>query len=331
MTLIVDNESKFNEWKQKVASQTVTRDDRNVDLKPGTTFRGRLLYTENPDTNRTNPFIERWVHNIRKDDRYFYVVCPKTTGKSTKTCPICQNNRKLWDSAAKGSQTDKKLYDLHKTRLHGKALIFVINDPVHPEYNGHVKFLRYGKTERKFFNREIYGVVDEFDREKEKKINDEVDVAAELDNVGFDAFRIKGGFDLIITTTKKGQYNDYEYKFARKASDIEISAEQLNKEIEELKFDDETLSSTSQELDEYYKNHVLDMGTISEVETETKSEIQETKNLVDEILGDEDLEYEKKDDVSLTDKKKEEVKTEPPKEVLSEEDEIDKILNDVKL
>lgn len=256
MGLMINTE-KFDTYRKKLEEsqkQTSSFNAENyIDFKPGNTFKFRLIYFENPDSSREGPFIEKWVHSVKEENKWFGITCPTTQFPKTgfEKCPICTNNSKLWASELK---TDKALYDKFKRRFNGYALVYVVNDPVKPTNNNHVKIMRFGITIHNWLNKEIFGIISSKKRKNDEAVAEEVDT----EPVGFDAFKLKDGYDLFITVTEKGEYNDYDCKFSRKATSIETDEAALEAEIKALNFDRELTSSTPEEISSFFNRFVLD-------------------------------------------------------------------------
>ena len=270
---LIENEALFENFKTKKQDNETKKnekggllsDERFVKFETGNSFKFRLVYYDNTDTptKREGPFVERFTHGCPDaNGDWQSVVCPTTFFPKSgfKKCPMCEQSSKFY-RAWKDSEsaTDKELYYQHRRRFSGFAIVYVINDPVNPENNGHCKLIRFGKRIRKFLNKNIFGVI-------EKTYGQEVEKEDPVDNdelVGFDAFRFgEAGVNFLIdvttVSTDNGDFNNYDCNFSRKPSSIEVDAATIEAEIKELNFDD-LLSETSEEgLLKHYQQFVLD-------------------------------------------------------------------------
>lgn len=277
----LSNTNMFNKYKELVknrneeASKKVA-DDRFVQMKAGNVYRMRLLYYTDENLKRTEPFIEQYNH-VYWDEvsrEFGKIICPSSEYvhgvNGFQMCPVCRNNNKLWKDSKNGSETAKQLYRQFKRKLNGYALVFMINDPVNPENNGKVKILRYGTTIADFFKAEILG---------ETKGKDKDNVVS--DPVGSDAFDLDAGYDFILSVTSnptpEGTFNAYSCKFAREKTSVNVDVDKLEAEIKLLKFDEDFyVSSTKEEIQEFYTNYVLDSVVSDIPESSEANKINET-------------------------------------------------------
>lgn len=305
-------------------------DPRFIQFKVGNTYQFRLLYYVKDPNERKTPFISKYTHNHwdedAEHDKLKTITCPTSEyvlyNNGFNKCPVCKATRKFYKDAKDGSDTADELYSQYRRKFHGYALVYVVNDPTNEENNGTVKLMHFGITIQKWFKLQIFGI-----DEKGKLVDDET--------IGKDAFKTEGGFNLKISVTKKGEYNDYLCEFARKSSDIDLSAEQIAEAAEELKFDEEFCTRTEQEgLDKFYKEYVL----AEEVSKDSKDEF--SLDLGAEGEDEIPMDYEKTEKVEEKPKaakkadkvpeKTEEVKKEAKVEDSSGDIDIDNILSKVK-
>lgn len=319
---LVENKKLFNSYKKKLEEKlekpdySKEEDPRKINWKPDNTYRFRLLFYLDNKSNRQGPFIDKYIHNYwnsdtKESDR---VTCPTSLylegNLGFKNCPICNNNSNLWKEYKNGSQTAYELYKQHKRRFYGFALVYVVNDPVNSENNGKVRIMPYGITIQKFLESEVFGQGDA------------------ADPVGSDAFNLEEGYDLIIQVEKNqtdaGNFNKYNPKFAREKTSINIDTETIEKEIKELKFDEDFYSvSSKEELLKFYQDYVLDQNEDDEEEIQSDLE-----DLLDNEEEEEDIVKEEE-----TSSKSEKQKPKEEKEAIKEENEddidIDSILEDI--
>lgn len=302
------DEVKENEIKQATEKTTsfvkFSEDPRFIQFKAGNTYQFRLLYYVDDPEKRKTPFIAKYTHNHWDDDAEFdklkTVTCPTSEyilhNNGFSKCPICKATRKFYKDKEEGSSTAEELYDQYRRKFHGYALVYVVNDPTNEENNGTIKLMHFGITIHKWLKLQIFGI-----DEKGNLVDDET--------IGKGAFDLKDGYNLKITVSKKGEYNDYLCEFARKSSAINISEKDIAAAATELKFDEEyTTFSSDEELNTFYKECVL----AEEVNSSTKDEID---------LGEEDEEN-KEDDIPMDfDKNGKAKKEEAPEETPEDEPE----------
>ena len=249
---LFSDQSAFEDFKKKFQEKTQQSrfDSRYLSMEAGKTYKMRLLFWQNPNSTRKGPFIERWMHSVKNDEgTWEHVVCPTTLQPKAgfNRCPVCNQNSKFWKS---GTEADKKLYDTYKRKFRGHALVYVVNDPTNPDNNGHVRILKYSITMSKWLNAQIFGIRD--------TKGDDAPVVKEEDIIGYDCFKLENGFDLVIETIKKGEYIDYQPSFSRKASSLTIDEAVLETELASLGFDNEPMSTSDEELQQFFRRNVLD-------------------------------------------------------------------------
>ncbi|MCH6559549.1 hypothetical protein IH799_04230, partial [candidate division KSB1 bacterium] len=173
--------------------------------------------------------------------------------------PTCTHNNKLYNSwKDTGMERDKTLYDMYKRKFNGFALCYVIADQSTPENNGHAKYFRFSIRQHRWLQREIHGIMSTY-------ANDEEQTDDSFEKVGFDAFDLDNGYDLIISVSKQGDYLNYDYKFARKATAIDCDIEALEAEITEIDFDINITSSTDEDAHNFYRTVVLSSDEIDDI------------------------------------------------------------------
>ena len=313
--------------KTKITNKpSLKNDPRMIHFKPGNTFRFRLLLT--PGDTRTQPFINKNTHvfyDKEGSNRLNYVVCSTSEYMAGRNgynqCQTCGQLNNWYDEGFnKGSQSSKELYRTFRRQFNGFVLVYVINDPLNEENNGTVKIMRYGVNIRKYLKAKIHGVND--------KDNSVIEGA---DAIGIEAFKLKGGRDLIITVSekevfednKKKVYPEYTCEFASKTSDIPLTEKQAEKDAKELRFDEDFYEvSTQEERDAFYKEFVLREDVNSEVVP--KVEEPKPKEVVEDNVQEEvnDVKVEDVDKIL-----KEEVKVDD--DVLEGVDDIDDLLKDL--
>lgn len=223
------------------------------------------------------------------------VTCPTTHGPNNfDKCDTCTHNNKLYNSwKDTGMERDKTLYDMYKRKFNGFALCYVIVDGSTPENNGHAKYFRFSIRQHRWLQREIHGIVSSYDDEQTDD---------SFEKVGFDAFDLDKGYDLIISVSKQGDYLNYDYKFARKATAIKYNIETLEAEITEIDFDKNITSSTDEDLQNFYRTVVISSDEIDDIprqDSGVASEeipVDDIKDVNEEMASD-DSEDDSEDDV----------------------------------
>jgi len=95
-----------------------------------------------PTENAPNglPWVKLFTHGFQgPTGSYLIEPCPTTL---EKPCPICEANRKLWNS---GVDSDKGIASERKRKINYYSNIYVIKDPANEDNNGKVFLYRYGK------------------------------------------------------------------------------------------------------------------------------------------------------------------------------------------
>lgn len=263
--------------------------------QPGKTYRLRLINTIEPEYNRSVPFIHLYKHSIETPSGKFSCTCPKTFGiqKYWEVCPICELANDYYRQFKKtGDKTMKDLGNRVRSMIRGYAMVYVISDPVTPTNNGTIKKFFFDSRGKKFFDLEIYGITGEIDELTKKPI-------ISNDRLGFDAFDLENGFDLIIVTEPADKYVNCKYSFARKPSPIidnmkPSDMEKVQKMIEEMEFD--TILNVKYDKEEapkfFNKYYATPASTPATKQTAPATRQDETKSLsqtvVDDLLNDVD-------------------------------------------
>ena len=256
-----------------------------IKMEAGKSYRLRLLFDESD--KRTGPFVEKYVHGGKdSQDKWRSVTCP-TTHKPTaySECPICTHNNKLYKSfESTGMERDKQLLDMYKRKFNGFALCYVVSDPTTPENNGHVRYFRFSIFQKKWLKRKIDGIIDTY-----KMTEEEIASAnANLDPVGYQAFDLDNGYDLIVSVGTQGKFLSYDYDFARQATVAKnivtgdkYNIELLETELKEIDFDQHITSSSEEDLNNFYRTVILDSDETDELSPE--SGVAEESISVDDI------------------------------------------------
>lgn len=308
------NRTKFEAHQKRLIEQNEKRgkssnfnNPNQLKFEANKTYKVRLLFDESEKRKQGetyNPFVNKYVHGGKNaQGKWNTVTCPTTHGRAGfDTCPVCIHNNKLWKSwIDTGMERDKTLYDMYKRKFNGFALCYVINDPTTPENNSHVKYFRFSIRQHRWLQREIFGIIDNYNKSEEDK-----EVVGEEDITGYDAFELEAGYDLIITVTKQGEYLNYDYKFARKATAIDAEDfDVLEDEIVEVDFDRHITSSSDEDLQNFYRTVVMSSDDLDDISTkdggveeesidiDDLDDVNETKDTssdeADEILDDADI------------------------------------------
>lgn len=131
--------------------ETITKKDSNTTFEKDTRFytcevdkttgNGSALirFLPTPDGDET-PIVKLYTHGFTGPDGKWYIEnCPTTIGE---TCPVCEDNSIHWKSKTeKGIQ----LARARKRKLSYIANILVLRDKAHPENEGKVFLMKFGK------------------------------------------------------------------------------------------------------------------------------------------------------------------------------------------
>lgn len=146
------------------------------------TYKALVRFVPNP-SNPRNSLVKKYVHWLTDASGNGKLVdSPSTTGEK---CPIADAFFKLRNS---DSAVDRKMSEKLKRREQYYALIKVIKDPQHPEYEGQYLIYKFG-----------YKIKEKIDEELKPAFGEPTQV--------FDLFEGKN-FELIIT--RQGEYNNYD-------------------------------------------------------------------------------------------------------------------------
>lgn len=252
---------------KKMEEKPSYKDPRIVNTIPENTYRFRLLFYVDAKHERKTPFIEKYVHAIWDEEakKSDFVTCPTSKYLSGdmgfNNCPICSHASKMYKEHMKTQSVScHEIYKKFKRQFFGYALVYVVNDPTNKDNNGTVKILKFKLGVSEFFEKEING-----EKDKEGKIIN--------DPVGYSAFSLTDGYDLILEVGKKDKWPSYAPKFSREKSSINIDAQKLEAEILALKFDEDFYtSSTKDALTKFFADYVLSADINSEVEAQIESQ-----------------------------------------------------------
>lgn len=115
--------STLNFWKPKYV------DDKTRNI---------IMFLPNNDVNAEElPYVNIYRHEYAIGDKFFNISCRTSIGEE---CPICEANKKEWDSG------NKKLASKRKRKDTYYAKILVISDSGNPENNGKIKLYKFGST-----------------------------------------------------------------------------------------------------------------------------------------------------------------------------------------
>uniref|UniRef100_A0A6C0JWN2 Bacteriophage T4 Gp32 single-stranded DNA-binding domain-containing protein n=1 Tax=viral metagenome TaxID=1070528 RepID=A0A6C0JWN2_9ZZZZ len=102
----------------------------------------RFLPVYDPDDEDALDWVKLYSHGFQGDNGLWYIEnCPTTLPDGT--CPCCESNVKLYKT---GNESDKKIAQSRKRKLHYYTNVYVISDPTNPEAEGTVKIFRFGAT-----------------------------------------------------------------------------------------------------------------------------------------------------------------------------------------
>ena len=255
-------------------------DERLLKCQIGSSYKLRLLYC--PSEERTSPFIEQRIHrnwnpNLKK---YTRVVCPSSPYldgyEGYKACPVCQAAASLYQKKQAGDANAKILYDTAKSITENYAVVYVVSDTTEGEANatGQIKIIKYGFDIQKILDMYVMG--------KEVKGSPKLD---DDELVGFDAFELQNGRNLVITVSEKKvgdvRFPSYTASFSSRTSDIPLTQEDVEEAFAKLRFDEDFYVKADQkEISDFYKNFIQ-RGSL-DVEEEFDEENAELVNDDDE-------------------------------------------------
>lgn len=233
------------------------QDERFLVLKPGRRYRVRLLFS--PTEKRSGPFIETKIHrnynpNLRK---YTKVLCPSSDYlegyEGYKMCPVCQAAGKFYEKAQLGDANAQKMYNSIKRITENYAVVYVVQDSLEGEGNvaGKIKILKYGFDIQKVFDRFVMG----------KPVKGEPEIDPE-EVIGYDAFDLENGRDLIISVGSKKVgaqvYPEYNASFSGKYSSVPLTEEEVVDAVKKLRFDEDFFVDYDMNaINAFYKEIVL--------------------------------------------------------------------------
>ena len=143
---------------EKMNTTTGSTDDRfwkpEVD-KAGNGF-AVIRFLPAPDGEEL-PWVKVYSHAFQGDGGWFIDNCLTTI--SGQKCPVCEDNRKLWNS---GFDADKEIARKQKRKLSYYSNIYVVKDPANPQNEGRVLLFKYGK---KIFDKVMAAMQPEFEDE----------------------------------------------------------------------------------------------------------------------------------------------------------------------
>ncbi len=248
---LVTNMEKFAAIKKKMVENQSKKggsgfnDDRLIQWEGGKTYKFRLLFYKNDNTDFDSPFVERWQHGARNaDGKYKIITCPTTfyAKSGFDKCPVCKINNKLYNSKV---DSDYELYKKFRRKFNGYAIVYVVQDKQNPENEGHAKIIRFG-----------------IDIWKALKSKLGIDVAEDADPDDLyefgEVFNLEDGYDLVIRVSKKGEWLDYEVDFSKKKTALKYDVSSLEDELKALKFGEDITEESEERLQEFYDACVLE-------------------------------------------------------------------------
>lgn len=243
-------------------------DENLIQMEVGNKYKFRLLYVTYDDERFPGPFIEKWVHRIARangsgNER---VVCSRTDidYQWWNKCKLCKAAGDWYNSKIEDSYEEyKKL----KSKFHGLVPVYVIEDPTNSDNNGKVKLIHYIKKMKPFFEQEIFNIDGNVDED---------------DIVGEDAFGIPKGYDLTITVSKdENGYRQYEPKFSRQMSEINVDSKKLEEGLKEIDVESYIEHYDEQRIKEVYEKELLGEG--DDNKEESKHQVQEKNDKKNDV------------------------------------------------
>lgn len=293
-------------------------------------YRFRLLGFKSPKSDRDAPVITRFVHTVWTEGedgkrRSETVVCPMSPfvkkswkGDPANDCPICKFANANYGMWKKSDYKDKE--SGKKTREFGRKFealipIYVVNDPIYPQNNGHFR---------------VFSLTDKDQYKKFMELAQSKSLKTSIFN-GKNALDFLIRFETVEEILHEGKPNQYVWKhsvlkqmgFTNKPYDIP----QITKEaIDAFPFDDTFyVGSTMSELQDFYNRYIkvsnddvpeeLEDINISAPKQETKASINNAiQNEVNELPFDDESSLSLSEDNEVEDLLKEDKVEENPKE-----------------
>jgi len=236
-------------------------------------YRFRLLGFMSAKSDRDSPFIPRFIHQVWVDGEdgkrhTEKIVCPVTefvrdkwNGNPMDDCPLCRFSNANYGAWRNSNWKDKeasKKYKEYGRKYEAIVPVYVVNDPVYPQNNGHFRaFAFYDKKEFEAFkdlgNKYIRGFKDSNGIYHDPK---------QIFN-GKQAIDFYIRYEIKEEVKNPGQPNEYHWKhpvlarmgFAdKKVYDIPAITKEA---IDKFPFDDTFyVASTMSELQDFYNRHV---------------------------------------------------------------------------
>ena len=273
--------------KTKEQKQRGARNTNILSFEIGNTYRLRLLYYTDEAAGITSPFLKSYYHSYREDDKsqWSSITCPTTFlgVKGFDECSICKNNSELYKTR---DPNDYEIYKKFKRKFFGYCLVWVVNDPTTPANNNTVKIFRYGDDIDKYLNKQIFNIDPPVRKNKDKKVETSATSAVANTNddiVGFDAFKLEDGFDMIIEVNQKGDWPDYACSFARKATSIAVDVNKLEAETKAIGFEKLLTKSSAEAIEAFFKQNVLGIAANASPETTEAAQKATTTAPVDPV------------------------------------------------
>ena len=210
----------------------------------GNTIIGRLIPNlKDVDHSMIKYYHHGWTSKSNSDTKLFF-LCPNSYGER---CPICKLSISMWQS---GDPVKKKMSEAIRRRINDMVNFYVISDAKHPENNGTLKILRYGK-----------------------QIEDKFKMALEGDDVGVygpRVWRLDGeGCNFRIkceqNSDKKDSWPTYHNSGFLPPSTIEGMTPEKQKSIYESVFDltKQFAHTPHQELEDALRKHFLSSDVVT--------------------------------------------------------------------
>ena len=261
-------------------------------------YRFRLLAFKSPKSDRDSPVIVRYVHTVwveGEDGKRHSesIVCPVSPfvkknwkGNPMEDCPICKfanANFGAWKVSKWGDRESGKKFREFGRKFEALIPVYVVNDPIYPQNNGHFR---------------VFSLTDKEQYKKFKEMVQSKSHEASVFN-GKNALDFYIRFETVEETLHAGQPNEYIWKhsvlkqmgFTNKAYDIP----QITKEaVDEFPFDAEFYAgSTMSELEDFYNRHIkvsnddipeedeeINIATIQPQKKSSSVKNQESNNII---------------------------------------------------
>jgi hypothetical protein len=259
----INTKSMFDAIKQSLSSSSEKDKGGNglykeiLKFTPGNTYQVRLVPNPNsPKETVFHYYNHGWTSNAT--GKFVTALCPTTFGD---TCPIDAFYLKTYRT---GTDSEKESAKVLSRKEGWMVNVYVISDPEHPENEGKVKILRYGKELAKIIESALEGDdAQEFGVEKVFDIENGSTLRIKCEN----RTGARGG---------KVQYVTYASSKFLSPSEIKIDADSVYGSVHDLKAVNK--QTTPAEMQRLLDEHYFNLATGSAAPDADEDEYQSIRN-----------------------------------------------------